>query len=73
MTKQQNTIQAAAVHFGRLIGTTDMKMARHIGEIIDVQRITGGHDCDVSATREGTICLWFNYELYEVRPEVMAV
>jgi hypothetical protein len=73
MTKQQNTIQAAAVHFCRLIGTTDMKMARHIGEIIDVQRITGGHGCDISATREGTICLWFNYELYEVRPEVMAV
>lgn len=71
MTKNYKTLQAAAVHFGRLIGTTDMKMARHIGEIIDVQRITGGHDCEVNTTEEGTICLWFNYELYEVTPAAL--
>lgn len=73
MTKQQNTIQGAAVKFGRLVSTTDQVLAQQLGQIVDIESITRGMDCDVSATEQGTICFWINYELYEVTPEALAV
>lgn len=69
MTKQHKTLQGAAVKFGRLVSTTDQVLAQRLGQIVDIDAITRGRDCDVSATEQGTICFWINYELYEVAPE----
>jgi hypothetical protein len=52
---------------GRLISTTDMKLARKLGEIVDVEAITRGHRVHFSRTECGTICFMLSGELYEVQ------
>lgn len=59
--------------FGQLVATTDMKLARKIGEVVDVNAITGGQDCDVQETEQGTVCFWLDYELYEVKPQPLTI
>lgn len=51
---------------GRLISTTDMKLARKLGEFVQIDKITGGKRCKYSTTDQGTICFWYNNELYEL-------
>lgn len=67
------TLQTSAVKFGRLIATTDMKLARRIGELVEIEKITGGQDCDVQETEQGTVCFWLDYELYEVKPQPLTI
>ena len=63
LTTLQGTLK-----LGQLIATTDIKLARKIGEVVEIEKITDGHDCDVQETEQGTVCFWLDYELYEVAP-----
>ena len=52
---------------GRLISTTDMKLARKLGEIVDIDAIIKGHRVRFDCTESGTICFMLSGELYEVQ------
>ena len=59
-------LKSASIEAGRLIGTTDLKLARKLGEVVKVETITGGTRCHMERTEAGTIELMHHGELFEL-------
>lgn len=54
------------VYIGKLISTTDMKMAKRLGEVVNVSEITGGQTPQWCRQANNTLSMMFHGEYYEV-------
>ena len=62
-------MQAVAIkvrEIGRLISTTDIKLARKLEQFVTIDEITGGDPCKRTTTEAGTITFWHHGELFEL-------
>lgn len=52
---------------GELVSTTDMKLAKQLGKIVNLEEITQGKKINYNVTESKTICFMLDGELYEVK------
>ena len=63
------TIEASKISFGRLIGTTDRRLAHRLGRRIVLARLARDKTIKYESTEEGSLCFYFGGEVYEIKPE----
>ena len=63
------TINASRAKLGRLIGTTDSRLAPQLGRLITLSRIAGDVKIKYEATEEGSLCYYIRGEVYEIIPK----
>ena len=59
-------MKTTVIKLGRIISTTDRKLAARLGAIVKIDELTHGQAIDCERTDEGTICFWLGSEFIEV-------